>query len=118
MRLQLDVFEGPLDLLLHLIKVNELEISEISISAITEQYLDTLRLMEELDLRPDEIYESRGLLDYGVLHQVADLDMQTHVTTDRFDSRDLADRFDDTGEHALLLLPRRFLLLHTQLHTA
>jgi len=32
-------------------------------------------LMEELDLRPDEIYESRGLLDYGVLHQVADLDM-------------------------------------------
>jgi polyphosphate kinase len=32
-------------------------------------------LMEELDLRPDEIYENRGLLDYGVLHQIADLDM-------------------------------------------
>ncbi|MEN6625728.1 MAG: segregation/condensation protein A [Candidatus Sumerlaeia bacterium] len=46
----LPVFQGPLDLLLHLIKVNELEISEISISQITGQYLDYLRLMETLDL--------------------------------------------------------------------
>lgn len=46
----LPVFQGPLDLLLHLIKVNELEISEISISEITGQYLDYLRLMETLDL--------------------------------------------------------------------
>lgn len=47
---KLPIFEGPLDLLLHLIKVNEMEITEISISAITSQYLDTVRLMEELDL--------------------------------------------------------------------
>ena len=32
-------------------------------------------LMEELDLKPDEIYESTGLLDYGILHQIADLDL-------------------------------------------
>ena len=47
---KLPVFEGPLDLLLHLIKVNEMEISEISLSSITSQYLDYLRLMETLDL--------------------------------------------------------------------
>ena len=46
----LPVFQGPLDLLLHLIKVNELEVSEISISQITGQYLDYLRIMESLDL--------------------------------------------------------------------
>lgn len=49
-KFRLDVFEGPLDLLLHLIKTNELEISEISISKITSQYLSYLRLMESMDL--------------------------------------------------------------------
>lgn len=49
-RVQLDIFEGPLDLLLHLIKKNEVSISDIPIAAITEQYLATLDLMETLNL--------------------------------------------------------------------
>src|SRR3990172_6578091 len=49
-KVKIDIFEGPLDLMLHLLKVNELEIGEISISTITGQYLDYLRLMETLDL--------------------------------------------------------------------
>jgi segregation and condensation protein A len=49
-KFRLDVFEGPLDLLLHLIKTNELEISEISLSKITSQYLEYTRLMEAMDL--------------------------------------------------------------------
>ena len=43
-------FEGPLDLLLHLIKANELNIYDIPISLITQQYLDYLDLMQELNL--------------------------------------------------------------------
>ncbi len=43
-------FEGPLDLLLHLIKRHELSILEIPIAFITEQYLATLNLMRALDL--------------------------------------------------------------------
>lgn len=43
-------FEGPLDLLLHLIKKNEVNIYDIPIALITAQYLDTIRLMQELDL--------------------------------------------------------------------
>jgi segregation and condensation protein A len=43
-------FEGPLDLLLHLIKKNELNIYDIPIAIITEQYLEYLDLMSELDL--------------------------------------------------------------------
>jgi segregation and condensation protein A len=47
---KLDVFEGPLDLLLHLIKKNEVSIHDIPIALITQQYLQTIELMEELDL--------------------------------------------------------------------
>ena len=44
------VFEGPLDLLLHLIKENKLDIYDIPISVITKQYLQHLELMTELNL--------------------------------------------------------------------
>ncbi len=47
---RLDNYEGPLDLLLHLIKKNEVNIYDIPIAIITAQYLDTIQLMEELDL--------------------------------------------------------------------
>lgn len=43
-------FEGPLDLLLHLIKRDEIDISNIPIAHITKQYLETLELMRQLDL--------------------------------------------------------------------
>ncbi|MDY0301347.1 MAG: segregation/condensation protein A [Trichlorobacter sp.] len=47
---KLDVFEGPLDLLLHLIRKNELDIYDIPIALITRQYLDYIRFMQELNL--------------------------------------------------------------------
>ena len=43
-------FEGPLDLLLHLIRKNEVNIYDIPIALITQQYLDTIELMQELNL--------------------------------------------------------------------
>ena len=49
-KIRLDVFEGPLDLLLYLIKKEELDIYDIPITRITEQYLEYLNLMELLDL--------------------------------------------------------------------
>lgn len=48
--IHLDQFDGPLDLLLHLIKKNEVSIYDIPIAQITAQYLDTIELMHELDL--------------------------------------------------------------------
>jgi segregation and condensation protein A len=47
---RLENFDGPLDLLLHLIKRNEVNVYDIPIALITQQYLDALRLMEQLDL--------------------------------------------------------------------
>src|SRR5512136_3196125 len=47
---RLEGFEGPLDLLLHLIQKNELDIFNIPIAIITEQYLEYLQLMKVLNL--------------------------------------------------------------------
>jgi segregation and condensation protein A len=49
-RVRLDVFEGPLDLLLHLIRTQELDIYDIPIARVTEQYLAYLDLMRELNI--------------------------------------------------------------------
>jgi segregation and condensation protein A len=49
-RVKLEVFEGPLDLLLHLIKKEEVEISDIPIASITAQYLAYVELMHDLNL--------------------------------------------------------------------
>jgi segregation and condensation protein A len=47
---RLETFEGPLDLLLHLIKTNEVSVYDIPIALITAQYLKTIELMQELNL--------------------------------------------------------------------
>jgi segregation and condensation protein A len=47
---KLDVFEGPLDLLLYLIKKNDLDIYDIPLSRITSEYLGVLDLLKDLDL--------------------------------------------------------------------
>lgn len=49
-RVRLEVFEGPLDLLLHLVKKNELKLSDIPVASITDQYLGYLDLLQQLDL--------------------------------------------------------------------
>lgn len=43
-------FEGPLDLLLHLIRVSDIEITEIHVEQVTKQYMDYIHTMEELNL--------------------------------------------------------------------
>jgi segregation and condensation protein A len=49
-KVKLDVFEGPLDLLLYLIRKNQIDIYDIPIAEITQQYLDMLDLMRTLNL--------------------------------------------------------------------
>ena len=50
MPVRLEHFEGPLDLLLHLIRKSEVNIYDIPIALITAQYLETIQLMQELNL--------------------------------------------------------------------
>ncbi|MCL4873508.1 segregation/condensation protein A [bacterium] len=48
--IKLDIFEGPLDLLLHLIKKNEVDVYDIPVASITEQYLEYIEMMKEMNL--------------------------------------------------------------------
>ena len=49
-QVNLDVFRGPLDLLLYLVKHNEVDIIDIPIAQVAEQFLDYIRLMEIIDV--------------------------------------------------------------------
>jgi len=63
-RVQLPVFEGPLDLLLHLIKINKVEITDIPVAVICDQFHAYLALADELnlDLAGEYIYEAALLI--------------------------------------------------------
>jgi segregation and condensation protein A len=63
-KVRLPIFEGPLDLLLHLIKVNEVEITDIPVAMICDQFHHYLELMEELslDVAGDYIYMAAYLI--------------------------------------------------------
>jgi len=50
LKISLPLYEGPLDLLLELIRRQKLDVYDIPIAKITEQYLEYLHLMEELDV--------------------------------------------------------------------
>lgn len=56
MEFKIDEFEGPLDLLLHLVKVNKMNILDIEIEKITEQYLEYLNTMERMNLEVTSNY--------------------------------------------------------------
>ena len=49
-RFKLENFEGPLDLLLHLIKSSKMDIMEVKLADITEQYLDYMKDISSLDM--------------------------------------------------------------------
>jgi segregation and condensation protein A len=63
-RVHLPIFEGPLDLLLHLIKLNRVEITDIPVATICDQFHAYLQLMEELnlDVAGEYIYEAATLI--------------------------------------------------------
>src|SRR5438046_130486 len=49
-KVQLDVFEGPLDLLLYLVKKEEVDIYEVNLTKIAGQFIEYVEMMRELDL--------------------------------------------------------------------
>ena len=62
---KLDVFEGPLDLLLHLISKHKIDINDIPILLLVEQYLDYVRQMKEEDMEiASEFLEMAARLIY------------------------------------------------------
>ena len=50
MRVSLDVFDGPLDLLLHLVREHQLDIATVPLASVAQQYFDYIAVMHALDL--------------------------------------------------------------------
>ena len=65
MNVKLQVFEGPLDLLLHLIDKNKVDIYDIPIVEITDQYMEYVRAMDnsDLDVMSEFLLMATTLLD-------------------------------------------------------
>ena len=63
-KIQIPVFEGPLDLLCHLIEKNKMDIYDINLNEITDQYIQYLNQMEKMNL---EIYLKVILIYFQVL---------------------------------------------------
>lgn len=63
-RVHLPIFDGPLDLLLHLVKINEVEIADIPVARVCDQFHEYLMLMDELnlDIAGEYIYEAAMLI--------------------------------------------------------
>lgn len=62
----IDQFEGPLDLMLHLIKDNKLDLFDLNMDVLTEQYLHYLNAMESmhLEIASEYLSELSGLIEY------------------------------------------------------
>ncbi len=115
--IQLESFEGPLDLLLYLIQSHEMNVSAISISKITDQYLSYVRLMQELnfDIASEFLvmaatllhWKSKALLPQEKKENEADANGDDHQLTQEDLVRQLLEhqRFRAAGED-LAQLPR------------
>lgn len=88
--LRLDAFEGPLDLLLHLIKKNEVSIYDIPIALITEQYLAYLGLMQDLnlDIASEFLVTAATLIHIKSRHLLPRPETATDDMADEVDPRD------------------------------
>ena len=87
----LEHFEGPLDLLLHLIRKNEVNIYDIPILPITKQYLEYLDLMQELDLDAagEFLVMAATLIHIKARMLVPRLEQETEEAGDTEDPRDV-----------------------------
>lgn len=91
-KIKLDVFEGPLDLLLHLIRESQVDIYDIPISTITEQYLEYLDLMQDLNLEiAGEYLLMAATLTYIKSKMLLPKQESDEEETDEFDGEDPRD---------------------------
>ena len=88
-RVELDIYRGPLDLLLYLVRKQELDIRNIPIAPITEQYLEYLAVLQELDVNAvGDFLEVAGLL----------IEIKSRVVLPRFEEESDEDPLDDPRE--------------------
>ncbi|GGA39119.1 segregation and condensation protein A [Kroppenstedtia guangzhouensis] len=86
MKIKLDMFEGPLDLLLHLIDKSELDVCEIPIARITDQYMESLSAMQ--------VFELESASEFLVMAATL-LSIKSRMLLPRAEPADLSDVLED-----------------------
>lgn len=91
-RVKLDVFEGPLDLLLHLVQKHELDVLDIPIAFVTQKYLEYLEVMRDLTIDlASEYLVMAATLTYiksrMLLPRVASAEAQDELSDEELDPR-------------------------------
>lgn len=86
-RVNLDIFAGPLDLLLYLVRKDEMDIYDIQISQITEQYIHYIEMLKSLDID----LAGDFLVMAATLMQIKSAMLLPKAETDQLDSDDLVD---------------------------
>src|SRR6266540_4455264 len=82
-KVQFDVFEGPLDLLLYLVKKEEVDIYEINLTKIARQFIEYIELMRELDLQvAGEFLVMASTLMYIKSRELLPVDQQVQAEGD------------------------------------
>jgi len=85
-KVQFDVFEGPLDLLLYLVKKEEVDIYEINLTKIARQFIEYIELMRELDLEiAGEFLVMASTLMYIKSRELLPVDQQVQAEGDEED---------------------------------
>ncbi len=94
MSVRLDVFEGPLDLLLFLIKKSEIDIYDIPIAQVTSQYMDVLRSMKNMSLDiAGEFFVMAATLMYIKSRMLLPADERATQKTEEEDDADIDPRW-------------------------
>ena len=82
-KVQLDVFEGPLDLLLYLVKKEEVDIYEVNLTKIATQFIEYIEVMRELDLEvAGDFLVMAATLMYIKSRELLPVDQQAQVEED------------------------------------
>ena len=91
-RVQLDAYSGPLDLLLFLVKRDEIDLNDIPIARLTDQYLAHLRLIEQIDV---------NLAGEFLVMAATLVEIKSQMLVPRDEREALEDAEDDTAQNAL-----------------
>src|SRR5437763_16635269 len=82
-KVQFDVFEGPLDLLLYLVKKEEVDIYEVNLTRLATQFIEYIELMRQLDLEvAGEFLVMAATLMYIKSRELLPVDQQAQVEGD------------------------------------
>ncbi|MDD9950331.1 MAG: segregation/condensation protein A [Zetaproteobacteria bacterium] len=126
--LKLEQFEGPLDLLIHLVRVHELDIFSIDLTILTEQYIAHLRIMEFKDLKDAAAFMDMAATLIGLKtkqllprnHSSINTDDETgeeEWTEEKLSERlQLYERFRGAGEHFRERMAGAFSSIHVGNH--